>query len=171
MQPGIAASNSLPLYLPTTCSPYFRAAALSYLLLADVALNFLCSLVLRKWSEQGQWSGSAAARALVERLAAAVDLTCQAHDQFLSARDPVVTLRVACGLWVLVVLGSYLRCASDSCEGSLQLPCVPPKHVYVGGLGWPGATSALDIKGGGTAGIEGSANLELNLGYVQEGTL
>ncbi|GAB4823546.1 hypothetical protein N2152v2_010592 [Parachlorella kessleri] len=91
-----------------SASPLTFLSALSYLLLADVALNFLCSLVLRKWSEQGQWSGSTAVRALVERLASAVDLTCQAHDQFLSARDPVVTLRVACGLWLLAVVGSYL---------------------------------------------------------------
>lgn len=58
---------------------------------------------------QGFWRNSSAARSVADRLASAVDAASHAHDTFLSARDPMLTLRVAGGVWVLAVLGSYLR--------------------------------------------------------------
>lgn len=34
------------------------------------------------------------------------------HDSYLLCRDPVLSLKLAAGLWGLSVLGSYLRCGA-----------------------------------------------------------
>ena len=92
---------------PPPSSP--APAVLSYVLLADIALNFLRSLISKQWLEAGSWAGSAWAAALAERAAAGIAALARLHDSFLLCKDPVVTLKVAGGLWGLAILGQYLR--------------------------------------------------------------
>lgn len=102
---------------PASCPPAplcpATAAAASYLLLLDLAYNFVRSLVSRRAASAeggaGGWVDSATARAVQERLVQAVDVACRAHDTFLSARSPVLSLKVAAALWALAMAGSYLR--------------------------------------------------------------
>lgn len=82
--------------------------AICYLLLADLALNFLRSLISKQWQEAGGWSGSAAAAAAAQRAADAAAGIARLHDSYLLCRDPVVALKTAGTLWALAVLGSYL---------------------------------------------------------------
>lgn len=104
--PANAAAALPPILLP----PSAPAAVLSYALLADLAVNFLRSLVSKSWQESGGWAGSAAAAALAERAAEGVAALARLHDSYLLCRDPVVTLKVAAGLWALSILGAYMRC-------------------------------------------------------------
>jgi hypothetical protein len=78
-------------------------------LLADIALNFLRSLISKQWQEAGSWAGSAWAAALAERAAAGIASLARLHDSYLLCKDPVVALKVAGGLWGLAILGQYLR--------------------------------------------------------------
>lgn len=143
--------------------PPSHPAALCYALLADLALNFLRSLISKQvwlgtwvarrwpdscavprqaaplldacagtplsptwkpspfttcviphcprpqWQEAGGWAGSSWAAATAQRASDGVAALARLHDSYLLCRDPVVSLKLAAGLWGLAVLGSYLR--------------------------------------------------------------
>jgi hypothetical protein len=104
-----AAHRTPPSLSPLAPVPAPPLAALSYLLLADIALNFFRSLVSKQWHDSSGWAGSEWAAALADRAAAAVAALARLHDAYLRCQDPAVTLRVAGGLWALAVMGRYLR--------------------------------------------------------------
>ncbi|KAL4435169.1 hypothetical protein ABPG77_001851 [Micractinium sp. CCAP 211/92] len=82
--------------------------ATCYVLLADLALNFLRSLVSKQWQEAAGWAASAAAAAVAQRAADGVAALARLHDAYLLCRDPVVALKTGATLWALAVLGSFL---------------------------------------------------------------
>ena len=94
-----------------------------YLLLADLALNFLRSLISKQWQEAGGWAGSSWAAAVAQRAADGVAAAARVHDSYLLCRDPVVALKTGATLWALAVLGSFLRwvCQRARQRGILQL--------------------------------------------------
>lgn len=92
-----AALRCYDLQKPKTLDPMFLlcpAAVLCYALLADLALSFLRSLVSAAWRDRGLWAHSEAAEAAAQLASAAVRQAAAVHDDFLSARDPVLTLKV-----------------------------------------------------------------------------
>lgn len=95
-------------------------AATCYVLLADLALNFLRSLISKQWQEAAGWAGSATAAALAQRAADGVAVLARLHDSYLLCRDPMVALKTGAALWGLAVLGSHLRWARAAW---MQAPC------------------------------------------------
>ena len=63
-----------------------------------------------QWQEAGGWAGSDWAAAAAQRASDGVAALARLHDSYLLCRDPVLSLKLAAGLWGLSVLGSYLRC-------------------------------------------------------------
>lgn len=106
----------LPACAPTAfpCTP---DAATCYVLLADLALNFLRSLISKQWQEAAGWAGSDAAAAVAQRAADGVAALARLHDAYLLCRNPVVALKTGATLWALAVLGSYLRWGPAACPG------------------------------------------------------
>lgn len=92
--------------MPCPCA---TTAATCYVLLADLALNFLRSLVSKQWQEAAGWAASAAAAAVAQRAADGIAALARLHDAYLLCRDPVVALKTGATLWALAVLGSFLR--------------------------------------------------------------
>ncbi len=69
-------------------------------------------LRLLQWQEAGGWANSSWAAAAAQRASDGVAALARLHDSYLLCRDPVLSLKLAAGLWGLSVLGSYLRCAA-----------------------------------------------------------
>jgi hypothetical protein len=66
-------------------------------------------MISASWQSKTVWSGSAVIASATKLAADGLNQFAQAHDAFLSARDPTVTLRVAATLWGLAVLGKVFR--------------------------------------------------------------
>ena len=70
----------------------------------------VCPPAHLQWQEAGGWAGSDWAAAAAQRASDGVAALAHLHDSYLLCRDPVLSLKLAAGLWGLSVLGFYLRC-------------------------------------------------------------
>lgn len=82
-------------------------AAVCYILLGDMAFNFFRS-VLTPGSSVGTWRGSGLTDWVVSLTAHAMAAAADIHDRYLTLQDPVLSLKVAGGLWAVAILGRYL---------------------------------------------------------------
>ncbi|BDA42223.1 probable reticulon-like protein B18 [Coccomyxa sp. Obi] len=80
--------------------------AISYCILLDLGLNTLRGMVSAQWQDKAAWGSSSLIKTAADTARAAVLKMADLHDQFLAARDPVLTLRLACAFSALSVLGS-----------------------------------------------------------------
>lgn len=87
----------------------FMHAAFSYCVLIDLGLNTLRGMVSPQWQDKAAWASSRLIRGAAEAAKAAVLSAANAHDRFLAARDPVLTLRIAAAFSALSVLSSIFR--------------------------------------------------------------
>lgn len=85
---------------------YTLLTAASYTLLALLGTNFLRRLISRAWT--GEIRHSALVSNLSLLASAAVAQVAEVYDAYLTCRDPVVALRVACALWGLALVGRWL---------------------------------------------------------------
>ena len=67
---------------------------LCYALLLELGLNFLRSMVSTSWRDLGLWDHSESAAAAAQLASAAVHRLAAAHDEYLTAQDPRLTLKV-----------------------------------------------------------------------------
>lgn len=96
------------------CLPHcsFLHAAAAYLLLLDLGINFVRYFVSEPWHKRCLWTGSKQ----LNDLRAAVDSFLlylgSAHDKYLSAEDPTITLKVGLHLqqWQLCRLHNSCSC-------------------------------------------------------------
>ena len=89
-------------------------AAISYCFLLDLSLNTLRGMVSAQWQDKAAWGSSSLIKTAADTARAAVLKMADLHDQFLAARDPVLTLRLACAFAALSVLGNIFRCCCQS---------------------------------------------------------
>lgn len=88
--------------------------AISYCILMDLGLNTLRGMMSAQWQDKAAWGSSNLIKTTADTARAAVLTMADLHDQFLAARDPVLTLRLACAFSALSVLGSFFRCLCHS---------------------------------------------------------
>lgn len=120
--------------------------AVCYALLADLALNFLRSLISKQWQEAGGWAGSDWAAAAAQRASDGVAALAHLHDSYLLCRDPVLSLKLAAGLWGLSVLGSYLSIWSLAALGfvvAFTIPALYTKNREAVNNGYASAVRAV----------------------------
>ncbi|GFR52027.1 hypothetical protein Agub_g14415 [Astrephomene gubernaculifera] len=79
-----------------------------YALLFSLGFNFLRGTVAPKYHERCNWSSSAITRVTSAAAATAVSAAAALHDRHLKGLDPLRTLEVGLGLWVLSLLGRTL---------------------------------------------------------------
>jgi hypothetical protein len=75
-------------------SPLLLAAGLSYLLLADLFANFFRYFVSKTWHDKCLWGGAAQMKHVLTRVNAGMLHLAAAHDKYLSAEKPMITLKV-----------------------------------------------------------------------------
>jgi hypothetical protein len=100
--PAPRAADRSRFQLPTS------RAVLCHLALGEMAKNFLKSAFSFRPHSAGAWRGSPLAAAAKAAASRGVDAAAGLHDAYLTARDPAIALRVACGLWAVAVAGRYL---------------------------------------------------------------
>ncbi len=84
-------------------------AAISYCILFDLGLNTVRSMVSAQWQDKAAWGSSSLIKTAAETAKVAVLKVADLHDQFLAARDPLLTLRIASAVSALSVLGGIFR--------------------------------------------------------------
>jgi hypothetical protein len=72
----------------------FLPAGLSYLLLADLFANFFRYFVSKPWHDKCLWGGAAQMKHVLTRVNAGILHLAAAHDKYLSAENPSITLKV-----------------------------------------------------------------------------
>lgn len=75
------------------------------MLLTSLFAHFLLAVMAPKAAEHIKYSGSSAARFASSVATSAVDVFAAIHDKHLSGHDPLRTLQVGLGLWLLSLLG------------------------------------------------------------------
>eukprot|EP00879_Flechtneria_rotunda_P007148 GHRR01007501.1.p1 GENE.GHRR01007501.1~~GHRR01007501.1.p1 ORF type:complete len:308 (+),score=98.45 GHRR01007501.1:213-1136(+) len=83
-------------------------SGLAYLLLLDVGANFFRYFVSKPWHDKCLWGGAAQMKNVLTRVNSLLLHLAAAHDRYLSAVDPVLTLKVAVVLWTTAWVGSFL---------------------------------------------------------------
>ena len=71
----------------------FRAA-LAYVVLFSIGINFVRSVVSVQWQTRCAWVNSPTVKSVASQSEGAVMKIAALHDRYLSARDPVLTLKV-----------------------------------------------------------------------------
>jgi hypothetical protein len=74
-------------------------AALAYALLLELGINFFRSVFSLKWQENAVWLNSHMLKSATQALDRLVQQIAWLHDSYLSAKNPLVTLKV--GFWHL----------------------------------------------------------------------
>lgn len=100
-------------------------SGLSYLLLADLCANFFRYFVSKPWHDKCLWGGAAQMKHALTRVNAGILHLAAAHDKYLSAENPSITLKVAGVLWAAAWIGSFLSlwwCALLAYIGAFTLP-------------------------------------------------
>ncbi|KAF6255089.1 Reticulon-domain-containing protein [Scenedesmus sp. NREL 46B-D3] len=102
-------------------------SGLSYLLMADLFANFFRYFVSKPWHDKCLWGGAAQMKHVLTRVNAGILHLAAAHDKYLSAENPMITLKVAGVLWSTAWIGSFLGlwwCALLAYIGAFTLPGV-----------------------------------------------
>ncbi|PNW72533.1 hypothetical protein CHLRE_16g689087v5 [Chlamydomonas reinhardtii] len=81
---------------------------LCYVLLASLFWNFLRAAMAPAYAARCTWAHSAVTRFLVASATATLNAAAALHDRHLHGIDPLHTLEVGLGLWVLSLLGRAL---------------------------------------------------------------
>ncbi|KAG2447434.1 hypothetical protein HYH02_007759 [Chlamydomonas schloesseri] len=81
---------------------------LCYVLLASLFWNFLRAAMAPAFAARCTWAHSAVTRFAVSASAATINAAAALHDRHLHGIDPLHTLEVGLGLWVLSLLGRAL---------------------------------------------------------------
>ncbi|KAG2490307.1 hypothetical protein HYH03_011258 [Edaphochlamys debaryana] len=89
-------------------SPTTLFTGVCYTLLFSLAFNFLRGTLAPKLQERCTWSNSAVTRFVVAASSTAVSAAAELHDRHLNGLDPLRTLEVGLGLWLLSLLGRWL---------------------------------------------------------------
>ncbi|EIE20701.1 hypothetical protein COCSUDRAFT_54200 [Coccomyxa subellipsoidea C-169] len=101
--------------------------AISYCILFDLGLNTVRSMVSAQWQDKAAWGSSSLIKTAAETAKVAVLKVADLHDQFLAARDPLLTLRIASAVSALSVLGgifSFWRLVSLAFFGAFAAGAV-----------------------------------------------
>ena len=69
-------------------------AALAYVVLFSIGINFVRSVVSVQWQTRCAWVNSPTVKSVASQSEGAVMKIAALHDRYLSARDPVLTLKV-----------------------------------------------------------------------------
>lgn len=80
--------------------------AISYLLLLELAINSGRTIFAASPSS-GAWSGTTVVSRAVNASTKAIDFMAGLHDQYLTAQDPSLSLKVGGFLWGLAIVGRY----------------------------------------------------------------
>eukprot|EP00775_Hariotina_reticulata_P010174 gene10174-10334_t len=102
-------------------------SAISYLLLLDLGLNFFRYFVSKPWHDKCLWGGAAQMKQFLTKVNSVFLHLAAAHDQYLSAVDPFVTLRVASVLWAMAWIGRFISlwwCVLLAYVGIFTVPAV-----------------------------------------------
>lgn len=80
-------------------------SALCYFLMLDLAINFMRTVFSSKPSSSGAWTGSTLVESASFYALKCINYIAAVHDQFLTAQDPAVALKVGASLWALALIG------------------------------------------------------------------
>lgn len=103
---------------------------LSYVLLLNLALNFLRSVLFAEWRKGAVWVDSGLMSFATSRATAAITGLSAVHDRWLAAADPRTTVQVALILWFVSWIGRFLGLWTFLFLSYLALFSVPVLYVH-----------------------------------------
>jgi hypothetical protein len=115
-------------------------AGLSYLLLADLFANFFRYFVSKPWHDKCLWGGAAQMKHVLTRVNAGMLHLAAAHDKYLSAEKPMITLKVrlqahfarhgrSCVLYCALLVAACI--VSVALRGEESAAGLPQLHVQL----------------------------------------
>ena len=92
----------------SSCAPVCHTAV-AYLLLLDLGVNFIRYFVSEPWHKSCLWSGSKQLNGIRQAVSSFLMNLGSAHDKYLSAEDPAITLKVT---WLIDIVSDNFSPAS-----------------------------------------------------------
>ena len=121
------AAHDLPTAVMSTSQSFICFAGIAYVILFSISVNFIRSVVSVQWQTRCAWVNSPSVKSIALQAEGFVMQIAALHDRYLSARDPILTLKVTLLLWGLVYLGYTLRSVMLSLIAAIWEKCATYK--------------------------------------------